>query len=53
MSYEEGFEDCAELCFAEADEARDKDDVIKRLRYILGLVKQRKFDRLKRMLESA
>jgi len=53
MSYEQGFEDCAELCYTEADEGKDKDDVMKRLRYIVGLVKQKKFDRLKRMLESA
>jgi len=53
MSYEQGFEDCAELCYAEAGEAKDKEEAMKRLRYIVGLVKQKKFDRLKRMLESA
>ncbi len=52
MSYEEGFEDAVELCMDEAERAPDKQDVVKRLEYILGLVKEHKFDRIKRMLGS-
>jgi len=52
MSYEEGFEDAVELCMDEAERAPDKQGVLKRLEYILGLVKEHKFDRIKRMLGS-
>jgi hypothetical protein len=39
MSYEEGFEDAVELCMDEANRASDKQDIIKRLEYILGLLR--------------
>lgn len=50
MSYEEGFEDAAELCLDEAKRANDKSDIIKRIESLLELVKQNKFDRIRHML---
>ncbi len=52
MSYEDGFEDAVELCMEEAERAPDKQDVVQRLKYILGLVKEHKFERIKQMLGS-
>ena len=52
MSYEEGFEDAIELCMDEAEKPPDKQYAVKRLEYILGLVKEHKFEKIKRMLGS-
>lgn len=50
MSYQEGFEDSLELCLFEVKRSKNKRDAIERIRYLLGLVKERKFDRIKQML---
>ena len=52
MSYEEGFEDAVELCMDEVERAPDNQAVVQWLKYILGLVKEHKFERVKRMLGS-
>lgn len=36
----------------EAEKAPDKQNVVHRLKYILGLVKEHKFERIRRMLGS-
>jgi len=53
MSYEQGFEDAVELCIAETEEATDKVKAIERMRDILVLVKENKFERIKCMLWRA
>lgn len=50
MSYAEGFEDGVELCIAESEDAGTKTEALAKLRDLLVLVKEDKFDRLKRML---
>lgn len=50
LSYREGFEDSLELCLEEVGKSKGKQDAIQRIRYLLGLVKERKFDRIKEML---
>jgi hypothetical protein len=50
LSYQEGFEDAAELCLDEARRANDKGEIIQRIESLLELVKQRKFDRIRHML---
>jgi len=49
-SYEEGFEDSLELCLSEVKESSNKKDVVQRIRYLLGLVKEHKFDRVKQII---
>jgi len=49
-SYQEGFEDSLELCLSEVKESSNKKDAVQRIRYILGLVKEHKFDRIKQIL---
>jgi hypothetical protein len=50
LSYRDGFEDSLELCLEEVNKAKGKQDALQRLQYLLGLVKERKFDRIKEML---
>ena len=49
-TYQEGFEDSLELCLTEVKNSNSKKDAIERIRYLLGLVKERKFDRLREMI---
>jgi len=49
-SYRRGQEDAFELCLSEIAKARDLRDAYKRIQEILGLVKEDKLERLKRML---
>jgi len=50
MSYNDGFEDALELCLKEVTKAKVIDEAIRQIKYILGLVKEDKFDRIKKML---
>jgi hypothetical protein len=50
MSYQEGFEDAIELCIAESEDSASKEKALAKLRDLLVLVKEDKFDRLKKML---
>jgi hypothetical protein len=50
MSYQEGFEDAAELCLDELKKANDKVEAAERIKDLLELVKQNKFDRIRHML---
>jgi hypothetical protein len=49
-TYREGFEDSLELCLTEVKKSNSKKDAITRIRYLLGLVKEHKFDRLREMI---
>jgi len=49
-SYEEGFEDSLELCLSEVKDSNSKKDATQRIRYLLGLVKEHKFDRIKQII---
>lgn len=50
LSYQEGFEDAIELCLAESEDCSTKEDALEKMRNLLVLVKEQKFDRLKKML---
>ena len=50
LSYAEGFEDAAELCLHELKKAKDLEDAKERVKKIIQLVKERKFERIKSML---
>jgi hypothetical protein len=50
LSYQEGFEDAIELCLAESEDCLSKEAALEKMRDLLVLVKEQKFDRLKRML---
>lgn len=50
MSYQEGFEDSLELCLDEVKGSNNKEEAIQRIQYLLGLVKEHKFDRIKQMI---
>jgi len=50
FSYREGFEDSLELCLEEVVKSKGRQDALQRIRYLLGLVKEHKFDRIKEML---
>ena len=49
-SYRRGQEDAFELCLSEIAKARNLGDAYRRIQEILGLVKEDKLERLKRML---
>jgi len=49
-NYEEGFEDAVQLCLTELKKSNRKKEAVSRLEYILGLVMEHKFDRIKQML---
>jgi predicted RNase H-like HicB family nuclease len=48
--YRIGFQDALELCIAEIETAKTKEDVTKKLKEYLGLVLEDKIARLKQML---
>lgn len=50
MSYHDGFEDAAELSLSEVRNSKSVTEAIDRLNDILSLVKEDKFDRIKKML---
>lgn len=50
MSYQDGFEAATELCLREVHQAKSKTDARKRIKYLLDLVKEDKFDKIKQML---
>ena len=50
MSYQDGFEDATELCLREVCEAKSRTEARRRVKYLLDLVKEDKFDRIKQML---
>lgn len=50
MSYRDGFEDAIELCIAESEDSNDKEKALEKMKDLLVLVKEDKFDRLKKML---
>ena len=52
MSYAEGFEDAIELCLHEIRECDCVDKARMKIELLSGLVKERKFDRIKSMLLS-
>jgi len=49
-SYQEGFEDSLELCLTEVKRSNSKKDAVEKIKYLLGLVKEHKFDRIKQIL---
>jgi len=49
-NYEEGFEDALQLCHTELKSSSSKKDALTRLEYLIGLVMEHKFDRIKQML---
>lgn len=49
-SYQEGFEDSLELCLSEVKTSISKKDAVQKIRYLLGLVKEHKFDRIKQII---
>jgi len=50
LSYAEGFEDAVELCISETEDANSKKNALEKMKDILVLVKEDKFERLKKML---
>ena len=50
MSYQQGFEDAVELCIAETEDCCDRIKALEKMKDLLVLVKEDKFDRLKKML---
>jgi hypothetical protein len=49
-TYMKGFEDALELAYAEVVAAKTKKYVLERLQYLLGLIKERKFNQLRQRL---
>jgi len=45
--YARGFEDACELILASIEEKRDPDEIARKVRSYLGLIKERKFDRIR------
>jgi len=52
LSYAEGFEDAIEICLHELDKNDSLGSMKRKLENILEVVKERKFDRIKLLLES-
>lgn len=50
MTYQDGFEDATELCLSEIKWAKTKTDAQQKVMYLLGLVKEQKFGKIKKML---
>lgn len=50
VDYAEGFEDAVELCIAETEDSKDQKKALAKMKDVLVLVKERKFDRLRKML---
>jgi hypothetical protein len=51
--YERGFEDAVELALKSLEESASLEEAQRRVRRLLGLVKERKFEALREMLETA
>jgi hypothetical protein len=51
--YERGFEDAVELALKSLEESASLEEARRRVRRLLGLVKERKFEALREMLETA
>jgi len=49
-NFEEGFEAALQLCYSELQKSNSKKDALGRLEYLIGLVMEHKFDRIKQML---
>jgi len=50
VTYRDGFEDALELCLAEVSNAETKEKAVVKMEEWLGLIKEDKLERLKRML---
>ncbi|MEM2127833.1 MAG: hypothetical protein QXH67_06395 [Candidatus Bathyarchaeia archaeon] len=50
--YERGFEDAVELALKSIEEAGTLEEAERRIKRLLGLVKERKYEALKEMLEA-
>jgi len=50
LGYQEGFEDALELYLTEVKKSKRKRDAVHGIKYLLGLIKEHKFDRIKQML---
>jgi len=50
VAYQEGFEDSLELCLEEVKRAKSRRDAVQQIEYLLGLVKEHKFDQIKQRL---
>jgi len=50
LDYAEGFEDAVELCIAETEDSIDRKKALVKMKDVLVLVKEQKFDRLRKML---
>jgi len=50
LGYRDGFEDAIELCIAETEDSTDKEKALMKLTEMLALVKEDKFDKIKKML---
>ncbi|MFZ7137844.1 MAG: hypothetical protein ACOWW1_05450 [archaeon] len=50
MSYQNGFEDALELCIAETEDSKDKQKALMKMTDILALVKEDKFENIKKRL---
>jgi len=50
--YERGFEDAVELALDRVRHAESLEEAEEELRYILALVKEKKFEKLRRMVEA-
>jgi len=50
MSYQRGFEDAVELCLMEIEKTENIEEIRRRIQYLLGLVKEHKFDQIKQRL---
>jgi len=49
-NFEEGFEAALQLCHSEIKKSNNKKDALSRVEYLIGLVMEHKFDRIKQML---
>jgi len=49
-NFEEGFEAALQLCHSELKKSNSKKDALSKLEYLIGLVMEHKFDRIRQML---
>jgi len=49
-NFEEGFEAALQLCHSELKKSNTKRDALSRVEYLIGLVLEHKFDRIRQML---
>jgi len=49
-NFEEGFEAALQLCHSELKKSCSKRDALGRVEYLIGLVMEHKFDRIRQML---